>query len=75
MNSHLAKIKAKDNDICEFCKVKETREHFLYDCDKFQKEREKLQKEVEVINQEYLDVGSIDLKVLLGLVDSISKTG
>ena len=31
LNSHQAKIKTIDNGICEFCKVPETRGHFLFD--------------------------------------------
>ena len=50
--------------------------NFLFDCDKYTQEREKLQREVEeVLYLENLVVSNIDLKVLLGLVDDISKTG
>ena len=76
LNSHQAKIKARDIDICDSCKVPETTEHYLFDCDKFSQEREKLQREVEeVLYLENLTINNIDLKVLLGIIDNISKSG
>ena len=45
-NDDMAKINSSQSRVCEGCKVPETIEHNLYDCDKFEDLREILKNDV-----------------------------
>ena len=44
LNSHRAKINRTVSESCDTCQIKEYTEHYLYHCDKYQTERNKLEK-------------------------------
>ena len=55
-------------------KVPETVEHYLFDCDMYKEEREELEEVVEgVLAREGVNTGIIDIKVLSGNIEGISK--
>ena len=55
---------------CPKCDVKETVEHFLYDCTVYKAERDELERNVEEILYRYdYTPTNLDLKVLTGNLD------
>ena len=74
LNSHQAKINPNQTNECSKCKVPETVEHYLFDCDMYKEEREELEEVVEgVLAREGVNTGIIDIKVLSGNIEGISK--
>ena len=77
LNSHRAKINRTVSELCETCQIKENTEHYLYHCDKYQTERNKLETTIEdIIHREDMkEIQVINLKVMIGAVDKFSREG
>ena len=56
--------------------VRYQKQHFLFDCDKYSGQRESLKNGVLlVVTSKNLQCGDIDIKVITGNVENISKSG
>ena len=66
LNRHRAKLNSNVPELCETCSETEDTNHCLFNCQKFTKEREKLENRVEeILNGAGLnEVANIDLAVL-----------
>ena len=47
----------------------------LFDCDKYEEERKELEESVEIISREGINCSIIDLRVLSGNIQEISRDG
>ena len=62
--------------MCDKCKVSESVEHYLFDCDKYEEERKELEESVEdVLSTEGINSSIIDFRVLSGNMEEISREG
>ena len=62
--------------MCDKCKVPESVEHYLFDCDKYEEERKELEESVEdVLSRESINCSIIDLRVLSSNIEEISREG
>ena len=76
LNSHQAKLNPNKSELCDECKVPESVEHYLFDCDKYEEERKELEESVEdILSREGINCGIIDLRVLSGNLEEISRDG
>ena len=77
LNSHKAKMDTSVSNLCNTCQVPEDVYHFLFQCKSFKIQRNHLQTTVEdILNREGLNsISDINLKVLNGISDNISKQG
>ena len=77
LNSHRAKINRTVSELCETCQIKEDTEHYLYYCDKYQTERNKLETTIEDIlhREDMKEIQVINLKVMIEAVDKFSREG
>ena len=76
LNGHQAKLNPNKSEMCDKCKVTESVEHYLFDCDKYEEERKELEESVEdVLSREGINCSIIDLRVLSGNIEEISREG
>ena len=76
LNGHQAKLNPNKSEMCDKCKVPESVEHYLFDCDKYEEERKELEESVEdVLSREGINCSLIDLRVLSGNIEEISREG
>ena len=76
LNSHQAKLNPNKSELCDECKVPESVEHYLFDCDKFEEERKDLEESVEaILSREGINCSILDLRVLSGNIEEISREG
>ena len=75
LHDHREKINSSLSNLCDECQVPETIEHFLFDCEKYSGQRESLKGVLRVVASGNLQCGDIDIKVITGNVESISKSG
>ena len=77
LNQHRARIDNSVSEMCPVCSVREDPDHFLFDCKAYEEERSNLVEKVEtIINSEGLNsLGVINLKVLNGNIDDLSRQG
>ena len=62
--------------MCDKCKVLESVEHYLFDYDKYEEERKELEESFEdVLLREGINCSIIDLRVLSGNIEEISREG
>ena len=75
LNSHMAKIDKNVSNLCETCQEVEDVEHFLFQCVKYSKERDTLERTVEDIlfREGCNDITCIDLRLLGGYNENISE--
>ena len=74
LNGHMSKINANVSELCSTCKVPETVEHYLYDCDNYKEDRMILDQTIqEILSREDMLGGVIDLRVMAGNIVNISK--
>ena len=68
LNSHQAKLNPNKSELCDECKVPESVEH--------EEERKELEESVEdILSREGINCGIIDLRVLSGNLEEISRDG
>ena len=73
-NSHQAKINPDQSELCMFCKVPETVEHYIFDCELYANERKEMEETVEqILSREGINCSIIDIKVLSGNIEVVSK--
>ena len=75
LNNHQSKINKEISNLCDMCNIPEDLHHYLFVCKKFDAERIELQKKVEEIlhREDANHIGNIDMKVLTGMVEDISR--
>ena len=75
LDSHRAKIDKNVSNLCETCQEVEDVEHFLFQCAKYSRERDTLERTVEDIlfMEGCHDITCIDLRLLLAYNENISK--
>ena len=74
LNGHQAKISQNQSELCAECKVSETIEHFIFDCDIYSDERKELVESVEnILAREGMTCSIIDMKVLSGNIEGLNK--
>ena len=74
LNSHQAKLNLNQSKLCDQCKVPETDEHYLFDCDIYEEERKELEESMEaILSRGGIICSIIDLKVLSGNIEDISR--
>ena len=67
LNGHQVKLNPITSEMCDKCKVPESVEHNLFDCNKYEEERKELEESVEdVLSRENINCSIIDLRVLSG---------
>ena len=73
LNAH----KYKKYQEIQTCQIKEDTEHYLYHCDKYQSERNKLETTIEDIlhREDMKEIQVINLKVMIGAADKFSREG
>ena len=74
LNGHQAKINQNQSELCAECKVAETVEHFIFDCDRYAGRRKELEESVEnILAREGMNCSTIDMKVLSGNIEGLNK--
>lgn len=74
LNDHQSKLNQNVSEMCSDCKVPETVEHYIFDCDKYTEERKELEKTTEdVLGREGINCTVVDVKVLSGNIEVISR--
>ena len=74
LNSHQAKLNPNQSELCDQCKVPETVEHYLFDCDIYEEMRKELEESMEaILSREGINCSIINLKVLSGKIEDISR--
>ena len=63
------------SNLYDMCNIPEYLNHYLFECKKFDEERIQLQEKVEEIlhMEDANHIGNIDIKVLTGMVEDISR--
>ena len=54
LNYMIPKIDNTKSELCDTCKVKETINHYIYDCDTYDEDRQMLEKDIERILAAYM---------------------
>ena len=64
----IPKIDNTKSELCDTCKVKETINHYIYDCDSYDEDRKMLEKDIERILAAYglQHIPDINLKLMTG---------
>ena len=74
LNGYQAKINQNQSELCAECKVAETVEHFMFDCDRYAGRRKGLEESVEnILAREGMNCSTIDMKVLSGNIEGLNK--
>ena len=74
LNGHQAKINQNQSELCAECKVADTFEHFIFDCDRYVGGRKELEESVEnILAREGMNCSTIDMKVLSGNIAGLNK--
>ena len=74
LNDHRAKMAKNVSNLCPVCKVPETVEHYLFDCDAYTADRQEMEKTVEeILFREEIFCSVVNLRVLSGNIESVSK--
>ena len=62
------------SNLCPVCKVPETAEHYLFDCDAYTVDGQELEKTVEeILFREEIFWSVVDLRVISGNIETVSK--
>ena len=77
LNVYKSKLDKKESPLCIKCQVPEDVEHYMFHCDRYDEERKELEHSVEdILCREGINsVGVISLKVLIGVIEDISRQG
>ena len=75
LNNHQSKLNKEISNLCDMCNIPEVLNHYLFECKMFDEERIQLQEKVEEIlhREDANHIGNIDIKVLTGMVEDISR--
>ena len=74
LNYLKAKIDSTKSNKCDFCDKKETIQHYIFECEKYNSHREVLEKEVErILLRNDIKITFINLKVLTGNLDDTNR--
>ena len=75
LNYMIAKIDNTKSELCDTCKVKETINHFIYDCETYGEDRNVLAKDIEKILAAYglQLIPDINLKRMTGNLDEATR--
>ena len=68
LNNMIPKIDNTKSELCDTCIVKETINHYIYDCDTYDEDRKMLEKDIERILAAYglQHIPNINLKLMTG---------
>ena len=71
----LGKMTRKKSELCENCKVEETINHYMYDCESYEEDRRILERDIERILAAYdlQHISDINLKVMTGNSEEASR--
>ena len=71
LNYMISKIDNTKSELCYTCKVKETINHYIYDCDAYDENRKMLEKDIERILAAYglQHIPDINLKLMTGNIE------
>ena len=75
LNYMLSKIDNIKSELCDTCKVKETINHYIYDCDTYDEDRKMLEKDIERIQAAYglQRIPDINLKLMTGNLEEAPR--
>ena len=75
LNGHRAKFDKNISYMCESCQVLETVDHFLFHCEKYKTERDRMERTVEnvLFREGCTDITCIDLRLLGGNDENLSR--
>ena len=68
----MSKIDNTKSELCDTCKVKETINHYIYDCDTYDEDRKMLEKDIEIILAAY-GLQHINLKLMTGNLEEAPR--
>ena len=76
LNYMVSKIDTSKSELCDSCKTRETINHYLYDCERYNRERIELEKDLERILTTHglQHISDINIKVMTGNLEEASKT-
>ena len=76
LNYMVSKIDTSKSELCDSCKTRETINHYLYDCERYDRERIELEKDLERILTTHglQHISDINIKVMTGNLEEASKT-
>ena len=75
LNGHRAKFDKNISYMCDTCQVMETVDHFLFHCEKYKTERDRMEQTVEnvLFREGCTDITFIDLRLLGGNDENLSR--
>lgn len=74
LNYYTSMIDTTKSALCETCSDKETIQHYIFHCKKYEQQRQLLERDIEdILARNGVSQGDINLKVLTGNLDEVNR--